>query len=116
MRSRGVRAGLLLCAFSVLWPGGAAALPGSGPRENIDQTFTATRPGSATGMSFTGVYHAAGNAKGEPPYMRKMVFYPPRGMRYDTSVPDRCMASDAELQALGPDACPADSRLGTGTT
>jgi hypothetical protein len=36
-------------------------------------------------------------------------------MRYDTSVPARCTASDAELAAFGPDACPAGSRLGGGT-
>ena len=47
--------------------------------------------------------------------MRRMVVYPPRGMRYDTSVPERCSASDTELRVLGPDACPAGSRLGDGT-
>jgi hypothetical protein len=44
-----------------------------------------------------------------------MIFYPPRGMRYDTSVPARCSATDVQLQVLGPDACPAGSRLGGGT-
>ena len=45
-----------------------------------------------------------------------MILYPPRGMRYDTSVPERCTASDLELQFSGPDACPEGSRLGGGTT
>jgi hypothetical protein len=45
-----------------------------------------------------------------------MVSYSPPGLRYDTSVPARCTASDIELQTLGPGACPAASRVGGGTT
>jgi hypothetical protein len=48
--------------------------------------------------------------------MRRMVVHAPRGMRYDTSVPKRCTASDAELQLRGPDACPPGSRIGRGNT
>src|SRR2546422_10923410 len=119
MRHPLVRAGLLvqlILALSATWSAGAAAQPGAVPRETVDQPFTTAIPNSPTGLGYTGVYHAAGNPRGNPPYMRRMVFFPPRGMRYDTSVPDRCSAPDAELQALGPDACPAGSRLGTGTT
>ena len=105
---------LLAFALFALWAAGAAAQPGSGPRETVDQTFTTTRPGSPTGLGWSGVYHAAGDPKGNPPFMRRMVFYPPAGMRYDTSVPDRCTAPDVVLQAMGPDACPPGSRLGTG--
>ena len=105
----------VLCAVSVLWVTCAAAQPVTGPRETVDQVFTTTRPGSPTGLSYTGSYHAAGDPQGNPPYMRRMVFYPPRGMRYDTSVPARCSATDLELEVRGPDACPAGSRLGGGT-
>ena len=45
-----------------------------------------------------------------------MVFNPPRGFRYDTSVPGRCSATDAELQVMGPAACPAASRIGRGSS
>lgn len=116
MRARGVRAGLLVWTLSAIWAVGAVAQPGTGPRETIDQPFTTTKPNSPTGMSFTGVYHAAGNARANPPYMRRMVFYPPRGMRYDTTVPARCTAPDVVLQVMGPDGCPAGSRIGGGTT
>jgi hypothetical protein len=115
VRHRALLIGLLLCALCALWPAAAAALPASGPREDVDQRFSTTRPGSATGASFTGSYHAAGNRRGNPPYLRRMIFYPPRGMRYDTGVPARCTAPDAVLQVLGPDACPAGSRVGGGT-
>jgi hypothetical protein len=105
---------LLLSALFVLWVVGAAGQPGTGPRETVDQTFTTTRPNSPTGFGFSASYHAAGDPQGAPPYMRRMVFYPPRGLRYDTSVPARCTASDTELQVMGPTACPPGSRLGRG--
>jgi hypothetical protein len=45
-----------------------------------------------------------------------MVFYLPPGLRYDTSVPKRCSATDLELATSGAAACPPGSRLGGGTT
>ena len=46
------------------------------------------------------------------PYMRRMTFYPPAGMRHDTSVPEQCTASDFELSMNGPAACPEGSLIG----
>jgi hypothetical protein len=106
---------LLIAVISALGAAGAPAQPGDGPRENVDQRFTTTRPGTPTGLRFTASYHAAGESDGPPPVMKRMVVYPPPGLRYDTSVPARCTASDAALQLLGPDACPPGSQLGTGT-
>jgi hypothetical protein len=105
-------AALVLCAL----PASAGARPSSFPHGTVDQTFTTKKPNTPTGASFTGVYHAAGDAKGNPPYMRRMVFYPPRGWRYDTSVPERCTAGDLEIELNGPAACPKGSRLGGGKT
>ena len=110
------RVGLFLCVLSAVAPSTAAAQPGSGPREDVDQSFTTTLPGTPTGLNFSATYHAAGDPEAPPPYMSKMTFFPPRGMRYDTRVPERCTATDLELQVRGPDACPEGSRLGTGST
>ena len=107
--------GALLAALVCALPAPAFAEPASGPRETVDQGFTTTHPGTPTGLTFSGHYHAAGDPQGNPPFMRRMTFSPPAGMRYDTSALGQCKASDAELSAVGPDACPADSRLGTGT-
>ena len=104
-----VCAGLALCAP-------ASAEPGSGKYGTVDQTFTTTAPGSPTGLGFTGTYHAADDPNGDPPFMEKMTFYPPAGMRYDTSVPEACTASDFELSMQGPAACPEGSQLGDGNT
>ena len=118
MRRPVVRVALLaqlVWALSALCAAGAAAQPASGPRETVNQPFTTTRPNSPTGVGYTGSYHAAGNAHGNPPFLRRMAFYPPRGVRFDTTVPARCSASDIELQLEGPAACPPGSRLGGGT-
>jgi hypothetical protein len=115
MRARATRACLLLLGVAAAWPAGVAAKPVSFPHGTVDLTYTATKPGSPTGSSFAGRYHAAGDPDAYPPYMRRMTFYPPRGMRYDTSVPERCTASDLELALRGPVACPPGSRLGGGT-
>ncbi len=119
MRSSVIRAGLLtqlVCLVPALLAGVALAEPGSGPHGTVDQTFTTTAPSSPTGIGFTARYHAEGDPSADPPFMRRMAFFPPKGMRYDTSVPDACTASDLELQLDGPAACPEGSRLGGGTT
>jgi hypothetical protein len=105
----------LLAAVLAALPGSAAAEPVSGPHGTIDHQFTTTEPNAPTGFRFDGTYHAANDPSADPPYMRRMTFYPPPGMRYDTSVPERCTASDLQLQLQGADACPAGSRLGGGT-
>src|SRR5688572_30604002 len=117
-RGAAVRAGLLglLLLVSLVGAGSALAQPAAGPRVTIDQRFTTQAPGAPTGIRFEGRFHRAGNSEGRPPYLERMVFHPPRGMRYDTSVPKRCAASDAELQIMGPAACPAGSRLGRGSS
>jgi hypothetical protein len=107
---------LLLGLLWLLPAAAASAQPGSGPRETVDQTYTTTAPNTATGAGFTGTYHAPGDPSGNPPYMRRMVFYPPAGTRYDTSVPDRCTATDVQLEAQGAAACPTGSKIGSGHT
>ena len=109
------RVGALLAVAFAAWPAAAAAQPVEFAHGTIDNQLTTTRPNTPTGFSFNGVYHAAGDPSGDPPYMRRMTFYPDRGLRYDTSVPEKCTASDVELQARGAAACPEGSRLGGGT-
>jgi hypothetical protein len=97
------------------WPACAGAERVSGPHGTVEMTGTTTQPGTPTGTTFTGTYHAAGDPSGDPPYMRRMKFIAHPGSRYDTSVPGQCKASDAEISLQGPAACPADSRLGAGS-
>jgi hypothetical protein len=93
-----------------------AAAPVDFPHGTVEQNLTRTVPGAPTGFTYTGRYHAAGDPSARPPYMRRMISYNPDGRRFDTSVPERCTASDIELAARGAEACPAGSRLGSGRT
>jgi hypothetical protein len=109
------RAAPILLALC-LWPASAAAAPASFAHGTIDSRLTTTKPNTATGGTWDAVYHAANDAAGDPPYMRRMVFYEPAGMRRDTSVPAQCTAGDVELALRGPDACPAASKIGQGSS
>jgi len=111
MTTLAVAAGL-----SALFAASAAAEPASWSRGTIDQTFSTTSPGTLTGLGFSGRYHATDDPEANPPFMEKMVFHPPAGMRYDTSVPEQCTANDFELSMRGPAACPEGSIIGHGTT
>jgi hypothetical protein len=104
-----------MLALAIAAPAPAAATPVSGPRERVDSQLTTKRPNAAAGFRYTGRYHAAGDPNGDPPYMRKMISYNPPGLRFDTSVPERCTATDLELALRGMDACPPGSRVGGGT-
>jgi hypothetical protein len=118
LRGCSARFGLLihaLLALAAAAPAAAVAVPVSGPRETVDNQLTTTRQNAPAGFHYTGRYHAAGDPNGDPPYMRRMVSYNPHGRRFDTSVPERCTASDLELALRGMDACPPGSRLGGGT-
>jgi hypothetical protein len=116
MRARSVRVGAvtkLLLGLVVVLPPAAAAERVDFAHGTIDQTLTTTRPNAAAGFHFIGRYHAAGDPDAPPPYLRKMTGYD--NPRRDTSVPERCTASDLELAANGAAACPEGSRLGGGT-
>jgi hypothetical protein len=92
----------------------AAAEPVGFAHGTLEQQLTTKKPNAATGWKYEGRYHAAGDPSQDPPYMRRMTFYPPPGQRYDSSVPERCTASDLELQLSGPSGCPAASRVAGG--
>jgi hypothetical protein len=113
MRER-VLVGLAIAAMAA-WPASAGAATASGPHEDVEMTGTTTQPGTPVGTTFTATYHAAGDPNGDPPYMRKMKWLAHPGSRYDTSVPGKCTASDQEIALKGPAACPADSKLGSGS-
>jgi hypothetical protein len=106
----------LACALLALTSASAAAEPTSFERGTVDQSFTTARPGSPTGLGYDTSFHAVGDRQANPPYLKRMVVHPPAGMRYDTSVPDQCTASDVELRLRGPNACPQGSMLGDGIT
>jgi hypothetical protein len=84
------------------------------PRQTGSIGFTTGIPGAPTGITahFDFVNPADPNAK--PYSVAQMIVTGPEGTVTDTTVPPQCHATDPEIYALGPDACPADSRIGHG--
>ena len=110
-----VRSATLGILLALLAAGPSPAATIAFPHGTVDNRWTTTAPGAPTGFTYVGRYHAAGDPAGDPPYMRRMTSYAPPGLRYDTSVPERCTAGDFQLALQGPAACPDGSRLGRGT-
>jgi hypothetical protein len=116
MGHRALGGALVAAALAALLPAAASAAVVTGPHQRVENTLTTKRTSTPTGFLYRATYHAANRPKERPPYMRKMQSWRPRGMRFDTSVPARCTASDVELAVRGAAACPKGSLLGRGTT
>lgn len=85
-----------------------------GARQVISFTFDQERPGAPSGVRLTIDYVNPSDPNAKPYAVESLVESLANGARFDTSVPVRCRASDAELMSQGPAACPAGSRVGGG--
>jgi hypothetical protein len=94
--------------------GSAAALGDSGARQTGRVEFLSREPGTATALIESAHYRDPDHPGGKPPAVRRIVVKYAKGFKIDTSVPERCTASDADLQASGSAACPPGSRVGKG--
>ena len=93
----------------------AASAIAASDRQRAKFEFTTEKPGKPSGLRLDIDYVNPDDRDAKPPAVRRVVEILARGSRIDTSVPDRCQASDAELIAEGESACPPDSRVGDGT-
>jgi hypothetical protein len=71
-------------------------------------------PGKATSEHFVFDYVNPDDPAAKPPAVRKVTTILPKGGHYDSSVPESCTASDAELMVDGGASCPEGSRIGGG--
>jgi hypothetical protein len=76
--------------------------------------FASTTPGAATAMHLYIVYRTPADPNGKPSPIRHLVISAPQGTRIDLAMA-RCTATDDEIMAAGPSACPAASQVGQGT-
>jgi hypothetical protein len=76
--------------------------------------FASTTPNAATAMHLYIVYRNPANPDGKPSPIRHLVITAPQGTQIDLGM-SRCTASDQQIMAGGPSACPADSQVGQGT-
>jgi hypothetical protein len=97
---------------------GIAALPATPAaaqtRQQFAGTFTTEEPGASTGYRFSIDYVNPDDPERKPYAVQQIVQTLHAGARIDTSVPPRCEATNAELIAQGPAACPASTRVGSG--
>lgn len=100
----------MLAAFGVIACPAALA---AGPRQTASFQFSSTMPGAVTGIHVRLDFQNPDNPELKPYAVARMVVH--GGLIGDTSVPPRCNASDAQVLAEGPAACPKGSKLGGGT-
>jgi hypothetical protein len=106
MRIAGICAAVAVTA-ACMAPGASA-----GARADYKQMFTTPIPGKSTGTDTQILYKNPNDPKAKPSPIRREVFTFPAGTTYDETVVPDCTASDAEILALGKDACPPASRMG----
>jgi hypothetical protein len=83
-------------------------------RQTAKLTFGDMKPGVATGLLESIDYVNPDDPAAKPPAVRRVVVKLAPGARFDTSAPELCTASDAELMLLGESACPLGSKVGQG--
>jgi hypothetical protein len=72
-------------------------------------------PASPTGISVHVQFHRENDPDAKPSPIRTAVIALPSGLRFDNSAVPQCTASDDEIRARGPDACPKETELTVGT-
>jgi hypothetical protein len=82
-------------------------------RVEYSDAFTTRTPGAASGRVFHDEFFDARDASAKPPPVQHVHLQLPAGARFDWRAVPLCTASDAELMAQGPSACPAGSKVGT---
>ena len=91
-----------------------AALGQSAPRQTAEFVLDERRPARSTGTRLAVDYVNPSDPAAKPNAVQRVVITLPPGAAIDTSVPGRCTASNPQLMASGPAACPTDSRVGGG--
>ena len=109
-----LRAATLLAALAPAAPAAALEYESPTARQAAELRFTATTPGTPSGLWFPTEYRDPADPQAKPPSVRRVVFVLADGARFDAGAPQPCMASDAELVVRSAAACPAASHVGPG--
>ncbi|HKP88698.1 MAG TPA: hypothetical protein VJT75_01870 [Thermoleophilaceae bacterium] len=91
-----------------------AALATDGRASSISLRFAAQTPGKHSTMRLVLRYTKPGSPGGKPSPIRHLVIDAPAGTVFHRATFPACRASDSEVMAAGPGACPAASRIGGG--
>lgn len=108
---------LIVAALAAIVPAVVVPVAAAAPderRQKAKVRFTTKAPGAPSGLVFRVDYVNPADPSGKPPAVTRVVETLARGARFDTSAPEACPASDAELMLLGTGACSPGSQVGTG--
>lgn len=83
-------------------------------RQGVRAKLTAKRPAASTGTRIEMRFENPQRPGAKPHSVDQVVIRSPRGTRFDHGALPQCLASDAELMARGPSACPGESRVQAG--
>lgn len=78
-------------------------------------SFTTHQPSGSTGYTLAIHYQNAQDPNAKPPNFHELDIHLPQGTHFDLGVVPACSASDSQIMAEGPSACPSASRVGGGT-
>jgi hypothetical protein len=106
------RTAIFLTALSACAMLGATATAQGAENVAIHANFSPDELGVPTNLSATASFSS--NLPGSQPPIVKVAAYGPAGMLVDVRGAGTCTATPAALEATGPRACPADSRIGFG--
>jgi hypothetical protein len=106
-----VRGLLMGAAIALLAPGVAAAAD----RADFVLDMGTREQGAGAALRLDVVLRHPDDPNAKPPPITGATYRLPAGTRIDTAAVTRCAATDDEIRAVGPSACPADSRVGGGT-
>jgi hypothetical protein len=90
-----------------------AAAQSEAPRQKYEERWTSRSTGASFGRTFDVDFFNPSDPKGKPHAIERILVRLHPATRFDTSALPRCEASDAELTARGPEACPPRSKVGT---
>jgi hypothetical protein len=115
MRQVGWALRLALAATLLVGVLPATAAAQGGSRQSAELRFVEREPGMPSALILEIDYVNPADPAAKPPAVRNVVEDLAEGARIDTSIPDRCTATDAQLMLQGAGACPQGSRVGSGT-
>ena len=103
--------GVAIAATVLVIPAPAAA---QAPRAKVEAVFSTQSPGASAGRVENGDFIDPENPGGKPHAVQSVVLELAPGAVWNTDAIPQCSASDAQLMAAGPSACPAETKVGQG--
>jgi len=111
---RRTRGGVAMAGMAIVAVAAASSAMAA-TQQTYSQKFTVTKAGSATGSLFSASARDPQAVNQQPSPARQVTLTFPSGTKVNTKAVPACSASDTQLAQLGPAACPAKTKVGSGS-